>query len=535
MTLIHEYDGDVLDQLVRLKEEKNFTARAELGQPEQIGVTVDDDAEALDFVGYKTYLMREDACPSGAQVAWHGYVGDQVIGRGESSLLYPTGIGRSWDLTVVEDNGWLSRRILTGADCKRKAETVSVRLAWLLTKPGYVGRFADYGLVQASALMCDPNDYTNRTGADLLRDLALLTGFNFHARHREASDDLELIFLDFERSPLDVADFAISNVESDIDVDVDGVATGPCWPVNYEAKLKRAVSRVAAGMAVPFPGGNVYLTDAGTEAEFGPVDQVNPTSSVKTKSAATALGNRLLAQHSEQDERVTNVIVQLPAAKLTAIRQGQLMNARFSHLPGWEETRPCRALLKGFGRPEGESQAIYDVDLELTPVIAHFTGPAFAAILDSNSSTKTGPHFRFTGDATDPGWYLEPSVGPLTILESADPYLRIRADARMTLRTVTSVDFSCVTSGDFTVSVYITKNGVTIGTTTFSSSGGLRFESQRMIVDVHDVEVENGDIISVSTNQLSLFWDGFGTNETYLRVGRGTHTWDSGAVTWVGP
>jgi hypothetical protein len=499
MTLIHEYNNADLANKVGLRAEKNFSAHAEVGTSDTIGVVINDLAGNLDFVGYKKWEIREDACPAGNRVAWRGYVSDQVIGRTAGDVKYPHAASRTWDLDLVEDNGWLTRQILRGADCKRPSETVTARLAWLLSKPGFTGFISDYGNVEPSTVLCDPVDYNLRTGADVLRDLSLVSGFNFYVRYREASDDLELFFLDFNTSDKDDSGFTISNVPADIDYST-------VWSASPGAKLRRGVQRIASGMAVPYPGGYVYDDDPATAAEFGTIDQVAPASNVKTKTAATALDARLLQQHDEQDERVIDVVVTLPAAKLTAIKQGQLMRAKFSHLPGWGDYTYCRALAKTFSRPDNLTQAYYDVGLELSPLAPGHSAPVAATatrarLMGENEGSPNGPTtyqviFTDTGDAPGAGQPSDPKQGLVDYVVDGSDNIALEVHGAGALTVELKMSFAAVESGSQTAIFQVLKNGVQVLAQSFTTAGGLRFVSHECDF-TGAVDVVDGDQISV--------------------------------------
>ncbi len=378
--LKHYYDGTLQSNKVRVVSEKGIVAKAEIGEAATITVEIDDPAGTLDFVGYKTWRMDEDACPVGSRTVWRGYVGNQVIGRGDDDLVH--GTARRWTLTLHEDNGLLARRLLISDAANRPAETVSARLAWLLTQPGFSGLIFDHGLIESSTVQMDPANYHGRRGADVLRDLSLVSGYNHYVRYREASTDVELAFYDPDVSPLDVSTLRISNVSTDIDL-------ATTWPADMAVELERSPSRIGSGVHVSYSGGSQYVSRAATEAAFAAVDQDTPSAAVKTRSAALALASRLLDQHDEQDERIPTVRIRLPAAKLNDVRQGQRIRARLSHLPGWTSFRAARVVSKASSRPENLSQDVYDVDLELSPAAALIVQSVSARVGDAGQLTLT--------------------------------------------------------------------------------------------------------------------------------------------------
>lgn len=532
MTLLHYRNGSLVSGVVPLNAEQGFSARATIGEVDTCRVLAHDPAGTLDFVEYDVWKMVEDACPAGSQVVWHGFIGDQTIDRGDGTVIFPTAAGRVWELELIEDNGYLDRRVITdAASGDRPKESVSTRIAWLLTQPGFTGVIADHGLVAASAVMLDPADYHGKTGADVLRDCALACGFNFFVRYRETSSDLELIFEDSVNSVADLAILHISNVAAD----VDHVTT---WSPGMSGKLKRAASRRATGIHLPFSAGSIYVSNGTT------VDQQAPTASVTSLSAATALATRLLAQHAESDKSIEAVRLQLPAANLNDVRQGQLItSARFSHFPGYATAAAMRVLSKSFARPANLGQAVYDVDLDLSPSVTFYAGSAFAALLEEAGGTSGSLYFNTTGDAPSAGWYAEPTVGPLSVVQGAGPYTTIIANQAMTVRVQLDAAFDTVAGTGATVTLNVTRNGGVIGSQTLTNpSGG--FWNGYFDIDLPTVTLAAGDIIgfTFSTSFGANFggiggWDnpGLPVNTCFLRVGRGTHVWNTGTVTWIGP
>ena len=359
MTLRHLYDGTLLTNRIQLVEEKGFSTRAVLGEADTIHVVVDDPLLALTILGRKVWKMVEDTCPVGNQVVWRGVTGVKRISRGSGSATFP--FGRRWIVELIEDNVRLGRRAITVPQANRPAETVSARLTWLLTTPGYSGLIVDRGLVEASSVMLDAVDYTNRTGADVLRDLATESGFNFFARYRELTDDLELAFRDDDTSQLDTSTLRISNAG-----DEDLITT---WPSGWDAELEQSPERKADEVVLPYTGGTVVRPATLTASPDDVVSLVAPTAAVKTAATATILADRLLDQHDSEDERIPAIRIVLPAANLNDVKPGHLIQAKLTHLPGFETYRPCRVLSKSFGRPDGETQAFYDVDLALSPAL----------------------------------------------------------------------------------------------------------------------------------------------------------------------
>lgn len=358
--LKHYYNGTLQTTAVLLDDEHGLSAAAVVGQVDMSTIYVQDPDGTRDYVPYKVWKMVEDACPAGNQVVWHGYVGDAAITRKAGAGYQIGSVARIWKIELIEDNGWPSRQVIIAASADRPAETVSARITWVLTMRGMTGIIYDHGLVEACTTALDATDYRNRTAKDVLDDCALLSGYNWFVRYREASDDIELIF-QAPDSTADPAALTISNVNPNLTTE---------WPPNDDARQEFGASRIASGILLPYAGGTDYDQDTATAAAFGTVDQTAPTSAVKTKTKARAQITRLLAQHDEQDVSIENLRLHIPAANLNDVKQGQVISSvKVSHFKAPFDTgNRARVKSRAFSRPPNRTQAFYDVDLSLSPM-----------------------------------------------------------------------------------------------------------------------------------------------------------------------
>ncbi len=362
---------DIVQTGVRLLTEKGFSARAALGEAEVIRVMVDDPTGTADYKTLHRWYMVETAT-SGQQLVWNGYISDQYIDRGEmGDLIHPFGTARRWELELTQENTLLGFRVVQGiADAAhgvRAAESPGVRLLWLLSSP-YLSTVVDHGLIDWARLNTglpdmNPTDYRGQTAGDVLRDISLKTGLNHYARYRDASSDIELAFYNANTSTLDSSTLRVSNDPADVNYTTT-------WPPFHPVRLHRKGDRVNAGVLVQGTDGiQSYDYDYDTSYEFGFRDMVVSDNNTTTQAGADALVERLLRQHNEQDERITVLRIQVPAANLNDVKHGQRIEAKFVHLPGWEAFRWARVVVKAFGRPDNDTQALYDVDLELSPQV----------------------------------------------------------------------------------------------------------------------------------------------------------------------
>lgn len=330
----------------------------------------------------------QTASRSPNQLVWNGYVGHQKIGRqaGDGTVEL-NATGRGWALELVQENTILGFRIIQGAKDAthgdRPAEDAGARLTWLLGS-AFLSTVVDHGLIDWTGLATFPMDavdYRQQTAADLLRDVGLISNFNHYARYHEPSGDIELACYEPNtNTTLDVSTLRLSNVAADLDY----VTT---FPYEQTSILDRSPDRVAAGIGMAFAAGWTYADRLATSYEFAFRDIVAPSSNVKTLAKAEALRDRLLLQHSTQDETITGVRVSLPAALLNIVKHGQLISYKASHQPGYEDFVPCRVTSKSFSRPSDSSQAVYDVDLELSPL-----PPLVASYAEMLQNLTDNPH-----------------------------------------------------------------------------------------------------------------------------------------------
>jgi hypothetical protein len=502
--LVHTYNGvDLTDAVETEAETTGFATSAKLGQSESIQVVVDDPEGVRSFTGHKVWLVRETECDAGNQVIWAGYVARKAVTRGS----YKTGAGRQWNLSLVEANTYLVRRILRPetTNPKRPSETVSARVAWVLTAPGMSGVVLNDGLVMGSSVLMDEHDYTDQTAADVLRECAIECGYNFFIRYREATEDFELAFVS-GTSSLDISTLRVSNDPADVDVDGSGEQTGPTWYANPEASIEQDPERVVSGVSVRYPSGTVYETEPDTATAFAEIDLVSPSGFVKSATAARALGQRLLAQHSTEEEIVTNLVLTVPAANVNDILAGQLMQAKFVHGPNWEAFRSARAPRKVLKRPPNLSEEKYLLELELQPppegTVPIFPIASEATLHSPNDNSLPNPGnecppgtYRIEWDNTKVGCTPAAEGGNVSWVGSPGAYTGMQADGAGSVLIDSKGTVSGVGGGTITFTAYLYKNGTPIADVSQTTTGGIRFLGWTWAFVDEPTDVVDGDII----------------------------------------
>lgn len=389
MTLRHHYsqpadplpsgDTTLLDRVRLEDEQEGWQMIAALGEAAISRVVLEDAPADLDLVGLRRWYLVEDEETPGTpgQVVWYGYVARQRISRWMPPGGQPVAVGsnlRRWDVELVELNAILSLRIITGSDGNRPAETAAARLTWLLASD-YRVTVRDNGMVVYSSRAMDAVDYRGQTAADVLRDIALTTGYNFFVYYDETRPSPERVALWFD-NPNTSTTYSSSIKISNFLPDVDNVTV---LAPSIDAVLERDPERVAAGIYLPYDGGWVYDYNPDTVYEFGFRDRAAPSANVKTAAKAQAIVDRLLVQHSVQEETI-RVSVQLTPDNLNDIKAGQRLQVKFSHLPGFQDYRWCRVVSKRFGRFGNLAEHVWDVELELSPQSTAAVGASCTAV-----------------------------------------------------------------------------------------------------------------------------------------------------------
>ena len=532
-----------LSDAVRLGTIAGVIDEAELGAVGQSSLLFDDPLATLGtshypdgIRGLKRMWIDETAAPAGNQRLWTGWIGDRHYRRGTDSLI--TGVARKLDVTLVDANVMLSFRQfapVNGSNSTeynasnsfiRPAETDLQRVAALLTVP-FLSSVHDTGFISTGVgRPMDAADYTGQHPADVLNDCAQQSGRNFFIRFDETADEFSLHYVD-EGDLSDAATIQISNVLAD----VDGVTT---FAPEADAELVRDPSRVSAAVYLPFNGSNspVYATRIQTEYDYGWRDSSAPSSNVKTLAKAKARATRYLLTTDTEDDRITCTLRGLPASKVTAAKQGQIIQAKFSHLPNgsnatWGSSfQPCRILNRNVMANE-QTNVLYNVRYELSP-ISH-TPPMFAALLwhgngfygmepDAPGPGGTVVGWANTGDSPPVGFSNEPTHGPMTFTPNTGGgsartliYRGIVVGADCTVAIDHHGKFGGTAEDGATITVNIVQNSTIIASQTqIGPYTGLYFFGGEFQFTLSGIAALAGDEFYVTTS-----WTNFAFGEYY--------------------
>src|SRR6186713_1326186 len=123
-----EGDLEIQDRVDRVGWE--VKEAAEEGATPIVTITVDDPLSELDFVGHRRWLIRDDESEGDDDVIFSGYTGTQTISHKAGEHHNP--LDRVWSIELVDVNTLWQRKVMTGSDCNRDAETDVERMQWLL-------------------------------------------------------------------------------------------------------------------------------------------------------------------------------------------------------------------------------------------------------------------------------------------------------------------------------------------------------------------------------------------------------------------
>ena len=351
----HTFNIDLGTAVVRAGSiTTGFIERAELGEVGMGAVELDDPSGTLDITGLQRFSVSESAV--GGDFVYVSQIKERTVRRGDSARAsLRTGADRVWSLTLADQNYILTnRKVFEGDGGKRPAETASARLTWLLGIT-YIG-IHDWGYVTYPTHAMDACDYTGQDVKSILADIAAAASYNFFGYWDQAHVGIGLWFGDPEGTSF-TSSATISNVLSDVG--------GSCFYSLDDAVLTRSPSRIASRVRLAYTGGAVVVSNSTTLDDFDWVDQEAPMSNVKTASAATAVANAFLAASDGEDDRIS-VSIRVPAANVNDILAGHRVQAKFSHLPGYQSFTWCRVMSRAVMQDEVDD-AQYRIALELVP------------------------------------------------------------------------------------------------------------------------------------------------------------------------
>jgi hypothetical protein len=488
----------------------DVTEQAEEGSVGTSQLIVSDPLGALDFPPLTRIWATENEISASSNThVFDGYIADRNIHRGASEL---TGSARIWEVSVVDENSILTRRVLSSASANRPAETDVARVTWLANEAdGQLLIDSVEFLFGAGPVNMDAADYRGQTGQDVLADCAEQSGKNYWAYQKEGvGTGIWYGSMDHTAHQSMVR---LSNVLTDIDNNTtfaigDGDAT----------VLWRDPSRLLSGIYGQFANGATYVRNQSMFARIGMRDAPMSWPNVKTTTTAEARANRMLADLDTEMDRITTTCY-LPAAKVNWIKAGMRLQFRASHLPGYEDFVWLRVLKCSTAQV---SEQFYLKTLELSsndipaqPIPNTF--PASGILYQPANGGGGGIHpavrFGSSGDAPAAGYPTVPLQGSLEYVTDTlyggglYTFKGFRALGSGTLTVTFRASDIAGVVGTVTCTPAILLNGAIVAssphTTTDAAAPGFPYGHSNSWDFSTDVSVVNGDVVSA---QMSSTW-----------------------------
>ena len=339
--------------------ELDVATNAEEGSVAQSTITAHDPDGTFDIIGHRQIRIHEDTATGSNTMIYVGFTGDRRISRGVNRAA----TGRDWEIDLLDPNSILARRILTGSDSNRPAETDVARIQWLVST-NESGMVNDSLYVNTTGPVdMDAKDYTGQRFNEVIDDCAQASGKNYHLWYRESTGTFSLWY-DFATSTSQSSPLRLTNV----DTEVDNVLT---FAISNDTQLGRSPDRVNSGVYLPYDGGVVYVQDGTTSNSFARRDVTMPAENVTTLAKATARADRYLTEMDTEEDVITTSVI-LPAAKVNFLTAGMRVQLKATHLPGYEDYTWCRAMNRSVNQISEEN---YALKLELSPNATPVTSP----------------------------------------------------------------------------------------------------------------------------------------------------------------
>ncbi len=287
---------------------------------------------------------------------------------------------------------------------------------------------------------------------------------------------------------------------SNVLADVNGTTV---FAASLDTRLNRDPSRIFSGMYLNYDGGAVFQERTATADDFAQRDTVAQAPHVKTDAIANARALRMLEAISTPEDVIPATLYSVPAAHVNDIRYGMRVQAKFSHLPDYGDDYSWMRVLNRTvtlaSPPDASGASLYDIGLTLSATpppppasparaqlqyehgLYHYNGSSW--VHASNTLDAGSIFWENTGDSPHSGFPAYPLVGDLAYTATNTvpggaayhPGFTVTGAVGGTLSASAKCSLAAVVGGTVALTLSIDKNGVSIASATYTSSGGLRF------------------------------------------------------------
>ena len=495
------------DRVDRKEHPLEVTIHADEGSVGMSTITIDDpDGDFLIRNHRKIFVTTTVGETSTNRTVYVGY--SQSI---RTIRMDPwTSRARQIIVDVADLNTVLARRIMTGKDTSRPAETDVARVTWLeATNEGSLIDSTTY-LSSADPVNMDdaPDAYLGQEFINVLSDCANQSGKNYYLTNIDTGDsntgDYNLYHLWYgaDSSTAYASSIKLTNVEADLATDT--------WMIYTDSEIERSGDRVHSGGYLAYQGSYAYVQRQSTWQSFAQIDRAINGENIRTKAKATARINRELTDHAVEEERLT-VKVRIDETRVNALREGHRVQVKLSHSDNQTDWTWCRVLRRTITEIPGAGKV--DVTYVLSAPAEEVAAAAVSGILCmSQGPFETLVYWNFPGDTPDAGYPLNPTSGSIEPVEDLSapnpdwPYTGWKVTGTGTVDvyvyiTVRTVLVASV-APSHTVTVALRLNGVVIAsdihvTPTLSPPAMLAYADD-YVVEVSGVAVVPDDVLTVT-------------------------------------
>jgi hypothetical protein len=326
-------------------------------------LVIDDPDGDFDILGHSYIRVTETEAPD-EEIIWAGFVTIRHVKRATGFL---TGAQRTWTGNLDDVNTVIARRILSeDDDADRPAETDVERIQWLFDQ-AFLGPDDTY-FSHANPVDMDAANLVGMTPYDAVNDAMLQSGKNSWQQDITTAPATYIgtTFYDFAASTVLSSDLQISNYEADITAEVGTTSpsgAAQVWAASLDTDMERDPTRIYWKIRGQYDGGTVTRTRPATAVAFAARETTASWPLVKTATAANARADRQLLDISTEEDVITTTILVHPD-HVNDARAGRRIQARFSHLPGYEDWTWMRILNRTV---TWISPVVYKIDYTLSP------------------------------------------------------------------------------------------------------------------------------------------------------------------------
>lgn len=293
-------------------------------------IVEDPDGDFLPLMFRRIYAVQ-DAAPAGGQVVGNWFISNLKVKRGS----YKTLAGRTWVITMADENFLLGRRKFVGSDANRPAETDIARLRWALTttEMNQLDPNEDY-IDTTGPVNLDAADLRTQGVDELMQSLMTASGKQYWVMYREdLTPHVYTLWYAYQNSSaLYASTLSLSNVASEVG-DPESTLV---YPLSGDAELDRAGGRMASGLIEQYKTNWIYLQDTDVGDAYAYIDRVATSKNVTSLAKATAEVSRQLRELALPDDEISTTVT-VEEANLNLTKHGMILPVHATHFPNYTD------------------------------------------------------------------------------------------------------------------------------------------------------------------------------------------------------